>query len=210
MNKIIENLNWRYATKKFDKNKRVSKDDLDTIIEAFRLTPSSFWLQPWKLIIVKNQELKDKLVEHTWGQAQVSDCSELLVFSKKNNFWHNNVDSFLDWVIDTRGWKKIDLEWYEKMMKSFLSNMTSEKIDFWQRKQIYIALWNIMTVCAEMKIDSCPIEWFIPEKYDEVLWLKDKWLSSVVILPIWYRDKTDKYSESKKVRFKTEDVIEVI
>ena len=86
MNKIIENLNWRYAAKAFDTSKKVSKEDLDTIIEAFRLTPSSFGLQPWKLVVVQDQSVKDTLVEHSWGQQHISNCSDLLVLARKNNF----------------------------------------------------------------------------------------------------------------------------
>lgn len=210
MNKIIEKLNRRYATKSFDENKKVSSADLEIIKESFRLTPSSFWLQPWKLIIVENQELKNKLVEHSWGQEQVANCSELLVLSRPSDFWDKNIDDYLDDVVSTRWGSRNDLEWYEKMMKWFLSNMSSEKKDIWAIKQVYIALWNLITVCAEMDIDSCPIEWFISEKYDEILWLKEKWLTSVVVLPIWYRSNNDKYSELKKVRFKQKEVIETI
>jgi nitroreductase len=86
MNKIIDDLNWRYATKAFDTSKKVSKEDLDTIIEAFRLSASSFGLQPWKLVVVQNQDIKDSLVEHSWGQGQIANCSDLLVFARKNDF----------------------------------------------------------------------------------------------------------------------------
>jgi nitroreductase len=86
MNKIIENLNWRYASKAFDPSKKISKEDLATIIEAFRLTPSSFGLQPWKIAVVQDQELKNALVEHSWGQGQISNCSDLLVLARKNDF----------------------------------------------------------------------------------------------------------------------------
>ena len=210
MNKIIEKLNWRYAAKAFDENKKVSEEDLNIIIEAFRLTPSSFWLQPWKLVIVKNRDLKNKLIEHSWGQTQVANCSDLLVLTRKENFWDENVDDYINDIVRTRGGSREDLEWYNKMMKWFLSNLTKEQKEVWETKQVYIALWNLMTVCANMDIDACPIEWFISEKYNEVLWLKEKWLSSVVVLPIWYRDDSDKYSELKKVRFTTEEVVEII
>ena len=210
MSEIIEKLNWRYATKSFDENKRIKKEDLETIKEAFRLTPSSFWLQPWKLVILENQELKNKLVEHSWGQEQVANCSELVVFTRPSDFWDKNIEDFLDDIVSTRWVTRSDLEWYENMMKWFLSNMSLEQKDIWAIKQVYIALWNLISTCAQLDIDSCPIEWFISEKYDEILWLKEKWLTSVVVLPIWYRSNDDKYSELKKVRFKQKEVIETI
>lgn len=210
MNKIIEDLNWRYATKAFDESKKISKEDLDTIVEAFRLTPSSFGLQPWKLVIVKDQSIKESLVEHSWGQKQIANCSELLVLTRKNDFWNKNVEDYIADTMETRWATKESVQWYEDMMKGFLSGMDDDKKQVWVNKQIYIALWNLMTVCANMHIDSCPVEGFIPAKYDEILGLTEKWLSSVVVLPIWYRDISDKYSELKKVRFPTNSILEII
>ena len=211
MKKIIENLNWRYATKVFDKAKKVSEEDFETILESFRLTPSSFWLQPWKLIVVENPELREKLVEYSWNQRQVADASHLLVFAKYNDFWEKNIDKYLDKIIEIRAWNREELIWYENMMKWFFKNSTPEKISSWQENQINIALWNLMTTCAVLWIDSCPIWWFIPEKYDEILWLKEKWLSSVVLLPIGYRDEElDKYAKLKKVRFDLKNLVEFI
>lgn len=210
MNKMIEDLNWRYATKAFDPSKKVSEEDLKTIIEAFRLSASSFGLQPWKLVIVQDQKIKDSLIEHSWGQAQIWNCSDLLVFTRKNNFSSDDVEAFSKDIQKTRGASQEDVQGYEDMMKWFVSAMDEDALKVWTEKQIYIALGNIMTVCAHMKIDSCPVEWFIAQKYDEILGLTEKWLSSVVVLPIWYRDSDDKYADLKKVRFPTEEVIEYV
>lgn len=211
MNKIIENLNWRYATKIFDKNKKINKEDLETILESFRLTPSSFWLQPWKLIIVENPELREKLVEASWWQRQVAEASHLLVFTKYNDFWNKNVENYIENTIETRWWEKKDLDWFENMMKWFLKNLSPEQKANWEEKQVYIALWNLMTTCAIIWIDSCPMEWFVREKFDEILWLNEKWLSSVVLLPIGYRDEeNDKYAKAKKVRYNKEKLVEYI
>lgn len=210
MNKNIENLNWRYATKAFDASKKISKEDLETIIEAFRLTPSSLGLQPWKLVIVQNQSIKESLVEHSWGQQQIANCSDLLVLARKNDFWDKNIEDYVTNIMETRSATKESVQWYEDMMKWYLSQMDEVQKEIWMDKQIYIALWNLMTVCADMHIDSCPVEWFTPAKYDEILGLEEKWLSSVVVLPIGYRDISDKYSELKKVRFPTDSIIEMI
>ncbi len=210
MHNIINSLNWRYATKAFDPSKKVSKEDLDTIIESFRLTPSSFGLQTWKLFVVQDQDIQNLLVEHSWGQTQISDCSELLVLARPTSFDDTNVDEFIDDIATTRNQWKEELEGYAGMMKGFLGNMDDNAKKIWMEKQVYIALGNLMTVCAGMDIDSCPIEWFLPPKYDEVLWLTDKWYASVVVLAVWYRGEGDKYASAKKVRFGTDKVVEII
>lgn len=210
MTQIIDSLNWRYATKDFDANKKISADDLHTITESFRLTASSFGLQPWKLIVVENQEIKDSLVEHSWGQKQIADCSQLLVYCARDNFDETDVDAFVKDIKETRGVSQEDIQWYEDLMKGFLAKMDENQINTWVEKQVYIALWNVMTACAELKIDSCPIEWFIPSKYDEILWLKEKWIHSVVALPVWYRSSDDVYADLEKVRFNEDTIIETI
>lgn len=210
MNQIINKLNWRYATKAFDSTKKISDEDMNTIQEAFRLTPSSFGLQPWKLIVIKNQDIQDSLVEHSWGQEQISNCSHLLVLCRRNTFWDEDVESFVSDIKQTRSVTQEDVQGYEDMMKWFLWRMDDEDIKNWIDKQIYIALWNLMTVCAEMQIDSCPVEWFIPNKYDEILWLNEKGISSVVVLALWYRSQEDKYSELSKVRFSQDKIIDIV
>lgn len=210
MNKIIEDLNWRYATKAFDKNKKVSKEDLDTIIEAFRLSPSSFWLEPWKLIIVENTETREKLLEHSWNQKQIVDASHLLVFTRVNDIKSSHMDKFLDNNSKISWASREDLKWYENMMKGYFSPMDENSLKLWSHEQINIALWFVMSVLSRLRIDSCAVWGFNPEKYDEILWLKEKWLSSVVVLPIWYRDESDKYISKPKIRFPKEQVFEVI
>ena len=114
---IIEKLNWRYATKAFDPSKKVSDENLDTIIEAFRLSPSSFGLQTWKMFVVQNQDVKNSLVEHSWGQPQISDCSDLLVLARPTSFNDAGVDEFVDDIAATRSQSKDELEGYTGMMK---------------------------------------------------------------------------------------------
>lgn len=207
MKNILDALNWRYATKGFDANKKVTEKDLETIQEAFRLTASSYGLQPWKLVVVENNELRQKLVEHSWGQRQVVDASHLLVLCRPSKFSMSHIDTYLDSICKIRGTSRSDLEWFENMMKGTLGSFDETSINTWMEKQVYIALWNMMTVCAEMEIDSCPMEWFVRAKYDEILWLTDLGLSSVVLLPIWYRSEKDHYATTPKVRFDEKDLI---
>ncbi len=210
MNKIIEDLNWRYATKVFDPTKDIAEKDLETILEAFRLSASSFGLQPWKLFVVKNKEKKEALLEHSWFQSQVVDAPYHLVFARNDTDNNTLVQEFIDDIATTRNVTVESLEDYKKVMEGFLSRMSEEEKNTWANKQIYIALWNLMTVLAEMRIDSCAMEGIIPNKYDEILGLTEKWFSTVVALPIGYRSSEDKYANLPKVRFSIDKMTKII
>lgn len=210
MNKIIESLNWRYATKSFDITKKVANEDLNTIIDAFRLTPSSFWVEPWKLIVVENDDLKNKLVKQSYWQVQVWEASHVLVFTRKKDINEDVIDSFLDNMAKIKWASREDLKWYEDVVKWYFARLDDDWKKTWAEQQVYLALWNVMTVLAEMKIDSCAIWGFNPEWYDELLNLDEKNLASVVVLPIWYRNENDKYSSAEKVRFSMDEVSEII
>lgn len=140
MNKIIKDLNWRYATKEFDSSKTVSEQDLNTIIESFRLTASSFGLQPWKLFIVKDTEKKQALLEHSWYQKQVVDAPYHLVFARNIVADSELVQDFIDDTAVTRNVDLESLEEYKQMMLGFLSRMSEDEKTTWANKQIYIAL----------------------------------------------------------------------
>ncbi|MCP4914675.1 MAG: NAD(P)H-dependent oxidoreductase [Oligoflexia bacterium] len=205
--KIIEDLNWRYATKEFDSSKKVSNEDLNTILDSLILSPSSFGLQTWKFVVVEKQDLKDKLLEHSWNQKQVVDASHVIVLCRPTTFGDAEVDKFLESTASHRGQDLESLKGYGDMMKGFLSRMDEEGKAQWMKNQVYIALGNVMTVCANMRIDACPMEGFIAPKYDEVLGLADHGLTSVVVLPIGYRADSDKYATAKKVRYSQEELV---
>lgn len=204
--KILDSLNWRYATKIFDKNKKISDKDFKIILESLKLTPSSFWLQPWKFLVIKNPEIREKLKEHSWNQSQVTDSSHLIVICRKDWINENYIDHFLESTAEIRGAEISSLSSYKKLM---IWNLLESKkdLDVWAKNQCYIALWNLLTVCAAIKIDACPIEWFDPAKYDEILWLKDKWLKSSLVCPVGYRSEEDKYWALKKVRFDLDELV---
>lgn len=210
MKNIIDSLNWRYATKSFDTTKKVSENDLNEIIEAFRLTASSFGLEPWKLIVVENDKLKKDLVNQSFWQTQVWEASHLLVFTRVENIDDDYINKFFDNSSKITWASREDLKWYEDVVRWFLSRLEKKDIDSWAREQVYLALWNVMTFLASKEIDSCAIGWFNPSWYDEALGLKEKWLTSVVVLPIGYRSENDKYSKYPKVRFSTEEISEIL
>lgn len=204
---LLQSLKNRYATKVFDNTKKISENDLSDILEAFRLSTSSFWLQPWKLIIVENTKLREELLPNSWNQNQVIDASHLLVFAQINNPWDELIKEYIDDTAKTRNLKTTDLESFEWMMKWFLDSKTTQEKNIWASKQVYIALWSLIVYLASKNIDSCPMEWINPQKYDEILWLEKLGLSTVVALPIWYRSDNDKYASLPKVRFWLDKII---
>nr|MDD3719735.1 NAD(P)H-dependent oxidoreductase [Candidatus Gracilibacteria bacterium] len=210
MSNIIEALNWRYATKVFDKTKKVSKEDLDEIIESFILTASSYGVQPWKLLVIENQDVKNSLLEASYGQAQVTDCSHLLVLCRLTNIGNSHIDKYMDSTSKIRGIPRESLSGFENLVKGFIGSLDETTKSKWAGNQVYIALGNLLTVLAMKKIDSCPMEGFVPSKYDEILNLKEKGLASVLVLPIGYRSEEDKYANLKKVRFDMGEVVEII
>ncbi|MDP2090454.1 MAG: NAD(P)H-dependent oxidoreductase [Candidatus Gracilibacteria bacterium] len=210
MTKIIEALNWRYATKSFDTSKKVSSDDLEDIIESFRLTPSSFGLEPWKLIVIENDEIKNELVNYSYNQKQVGESSHLLVFTIRTDLDDNFIDEHLNNNTKITGASRENLSGYENVMKSYFSAMNQEAKEKWAREQVFIALGIVLNTLAQKGIDSCAIGGFNPTKYDELLGLSEKNLKSVVVLPIGYRNIYDKYSKSPKVRYDKQKIVEII
>lgn len=204
MKNIIEDLKWRYATKKFDSTKKVSAEDLETLLEATRLSASSYGLQPYHIFIIENRELREKLKPFSWNQSQITDASHLIVFANKQSFGEELVDEYLDNVTRTRGLANEAVQGYSDFMKSKLMGLPDDVKSSWTSRQVYLALGNVMTVAASMKIDTCPIEGFENEKYNEILELKDSNLNAAVVLAIGYRAETDSTQHLPKVRYKKE------
>jgi nitroreductase len=207
---LIEDMKWRYATKEFDKSKTISDEDLEVVLESLRLTPSSFGLQPWKFVLVKNEAKREELVEASWGQKQVAESSHLIVLCSPLDITEADVDTFVDSVASERSVDRETLKGYRDMMVGFLSRKDEKQRKEWMKNQSYIALGNLMTTCATLRIDACPMEGFLPSKYTEILGLKEKGLRPILVCPIGYRSNDDKYAEIAKVRFSKKDVVEYI
>ncbi|MCF8272620.1 MAG: NAD(P)H-dependent oxidoreductase [Flavobacteriaceae bacterium] len=197
---IIEQLRWRYATKKFDTNKKLSKAKIDTLKEAFNLTATSFGLQTITMLVVKNNKLKESLVPHTYNQKQVFEASHLLVICIQNDITDYDVTMYFDSVKTIRNTPETILEPFKNNLLKTMQNMSVIERQKWSMNQAYIALGNLMTVCAVEGIDACPMEGFVSEKYDEILNLKDLGLKSVLLLPVGYRAEDDMFASFKKVR----------
>ena len=205
MEKIIEDLNWRYACKQFNAEKKISDKDFNTLLESLRLTASSFGLQPWKFVVVENQALREELVGASWNQEQVKDASHLIVLASPSNFDEKFVTDYVEDMAKTRGQDISELDGFKKMLM-MIPNKSAEDQYNWAKNQVYIALGNLMTACAQMRIDSCPMEGFQAKKYDEILGLDKMGLRSMVVCPVGYRHTDDKYPNLKKVRFSLEEL----
>lgn len=198
--KIINSLEWRYATKKFDPAKKLSNQQIDTLKNAFNLTPTSFGLQPLKLIVIENKELQEKFIELSYFQRQVADASHLLVICVENDTTTKDINAYFDLEKEIRNVDETVIANFRKQLIEMYANKTAEERKLSAVYQAYIALGNLMTVCAVENIDACPLEGFIPQKVDELLNLKSLNLSSVLLLPVGIRAKDDIMSTLKKVR----------
>lgn len=206
---ILEDMKWRYACKKFDPQKKLSDREVDTLLETLRLTASSFGLQPWKFLLVNNKELREKLAPACYNQQQINDASHLIVLCAKTDVDEAHVDAFLKDVCDVRGVDLSELEGFKKMLM-MAANRPDEKKLAWAKSQVYIAMGTLLTVCAHMRIDSCPMEGFKPSEVNKILGLEEKNLKATLLCPVGHRAGDDKYIDRRKVRFAKEKVIEVI
>ncbi len=206
MKNITEVLNWRYATKQFDSNKKISKENLDTLLEVLRLSPSSYGLQPWKFIVVNNIEMKSKIREIAYDQSQITDSSQIIIFANKKNIDSNLVDEYLQFTAKEKNISIEKLEGFKGMINGSFAGRSSESLINWATCQLYLALGNFLTSCAILDIDACPMEGFDRNKLDELLGLSSMNLESKVIVAIGYRSEDDKSALSKKIRFAKEDV----
>lgn len=198
--KTIEQLQWRYATKRFDSKKKLSSEKLNILKESFNLTATSFGLQPLKLVILGNSEIKNKLVDFTYNQTQIRDASHLLILCIEKEIDRNFILDHFKRVEGTRNTPRKILEPFEKeLIRSFTEKSAAEIRD-WMINQLYLTLGALLTVCAIEKIDACPMEGFEPEKYDKFLSLDKRGLESVIVLPVGYRDESDFFINLKKVR----------
>jgi nitroreductase len=207
MTESIKNLHWRYATKKFDPTKKLSQDVIQTLKEAFNLTATSYGLQPIRLLVIENPEIKNDLVEFSMHQQQVKDASHLLVFCVVTAMDAKYITNYFDLVEKERGTSKTILSPFRDILIGEFKQKKEIEIFNWAKNQAYLAMGNLLTVCALESIDSCPIEGFEPEKYDEYLKLNERGLKSVLVLPVGYRAEDDFFAEFKKVRQGVEAVV---
>lgn len=184
---LIDKLKWRYATKAMN-GKKVSQEDIDTIIEAISLSPTSSGLQPFEVFVVTNQEVKEQIRPVSWNQSMVTDCSHLFVFAAWDTYTEERINRMFDLVNEVRGFKNEGWEAYRQQLLSIYPKQPAEQNFQHAARQAYIAFTNAINAAASLGLDSTPMEGFEPEKVDEILGLKEKGLRSCVMLPVGYRD----------------------
>ena len=204
---IIKDLEWRYAVKKFDSSKEIKASKLETIKKAFNLTATSYGLQPIKMVILKNKKLQEQLVQYSYGQQQVAQASHVLILCIEKKIDADYISGYFKKVKEIRGTSDSVLEPFKNALVSEFNKMDSKQIEHWATNQAYLAMGNLLTICAVEQLDACPMEGFIPDSYDELLNLGSKDLRSVLVLPIGYRAEDDMFSEFKKVRRDMENSI---
>ena len=197
---LLDSLNWRYATKKFDPAKKVSPEDLEKIKEAVRLSASSYGLQLYKVLVIEEPELRERLKEVSWGQSQITDASQLFVFCNYSEVKDEHIDQYMNLKASTQGLDPDGLKDYGNMIKGSMSGLSDMQKSVWTSRQVYIALGNLLAACASLRIDACPMEGFEADKYNEILGLNQRGLSAAVLATVGYRSEEDQTQHQKKVR----------
>ena len=204
---LLDKLNWRYAAKAMN-GKAVPQEKIDNIIEAARLAPTSSGLQPFEIIVITNQELKEKIKPVAWNQSVVTECSHLFVFAAWDHYTADRINYMFDLTNKIRGFKNEGWENYRLKLLDEYPQQDPEENFKHAAKQAYIALGMAMVAAAYEKVDCTPMEGFSAEKVDEILGLREKGLRSTVLLPIGYRAPEDDWLvDLVKVRKSKRDLI---
>jgi len=207
---LLTQLQWRYATKQFDPDQIIPGDTWSAIEESLILTPSSFGLQPWHFVVIESQNLKEELLPHSWNQAQVTECSHFVVLAAKSRTADEEIDAWIDRMVEVRGGERDSLTGYRDMMAGFLQRMDPAEQLQWSKLQTYIALGQLMTTASVLGIDACPMEGFLNTEYDRILGLSEKGLTASVACALGYRAEADKYAAAPKVRFPKKELLTLL
>ncbi len=197
---IIDYYNWRYATKKFNPKKTLADSDLELIKEAVRLAPSSYGLQLFKVLIIKSKSLKEKLKKVSYNQSQIGEASHLFVFCNYTKVFEQDIDLYIKTRSKIQHQTENELQKYGAFLKNNLLKKNTSETSIWTTNQVYIALAHLMTACATLQVDSCPIEGFEIEKYNEILELSDRHMNAAVVAAVGYRSESDESQNDIKVR----------
>jgi nitroreductase len=201
---FLEKLSWRYATKKFDTKKKVSETDKNKIMEAIRMAPTSFGFQPFHVNIVESKDIREELKKNAWNQSQFTDASLIFIFSVRTNM-AKRADEYIEVMTSGDAKQKEVMGQYIGMIKNAVSKFDETQAKAWAAKQTYIALGFGLAACAELGLDSCPMEGFDPDAFKKILKLPDN-LYPVVTFAVGYRSADDEYLKRPKVRFPKEEL----
>lgn len=205
---LLDQLNWRYATKQFDPDRKIPADQWTALEEAIRLAPSSLGMQPWAFVVVENPAVREELKAASWGQPQITDASRLVVFTAKKDITEADVDTYMQRIADVRGVSTADLSGFRDMVTGgVLQGKDSATRAVWTSRQAYIPIGVLLTSAALMGLDACPMEGINPAEYDRILGLEEKGLTALAVVTVGYRSTEDKYAALPKVRFPKEEVL---
>lgn len=204
---ILNQLNWRYACKKYDPTKKISTQDWNLIKESLRLAPSSYGLQPYKFVVVENADLRKKLRENSWGQSQVTDSSHFVVLVTREKMEEADVSKLINKTASVRGMSPDTLKGYHDMMVGdVVKGPRAQVINWWAQRQAYIAMGFALETAALLKVDTTALEGLDPAAYDKLLGLEGTGYKTVAAIAFGYRAADDGYSQAKKVRFDESDL----
>lgn len=208
---LLDHLKWRYATKRYNSAVKLEDERVMQIVEAARLAPTSSGLQPFEMILVKNQEVKEQLVPIAMNQVQIKECSHLLIFAAWDSYTESRVDAVFDNMEAIRSLPKGEMNDFKNSVKGNFKGLTQEQQFQHAARQAYIAFGIAIAAAAELKIDASPMEGFYGDQLDALLGLDKKGLKSVTILALGERDpENDWLMPMKKVRFSMESILTVI
>lgn len=208
---ISKALQWRYAVKKFDAQKKIADSDWQLLKDSLRLTPSSYGLQPWKFFVIENPELRQKLREVSWNQSQVTDCSHYVVMAFREKVDADFIRTNMKKIAEVRGVGVESLAGFEKAITGdLLLGPRSAKLEAWAQRQVYIAMGFLLETAALLSIDSTPMEGLDPQAYDKLLKIEGSGWKTVAAVALGYRHSEDAFIGHKKVRFDENEIFVTI
>lgn len=203
---LVESLEWRYATKKFDSSQRVTDEHIDQLKQAINLAATSYGLQPFRVLVVTDQATKEKLKEAAYGQSQMTDASHVFVFAHKLDISDEYVDDYMNRIAQTRNVSIEKLQGFGNTIKGSIKGKSTEDIREWNRRQAYIGLGHLLVAAADIRVDVCPMEGFDAQQVDEILGLPEMGLSTAVAAPVGFRSEDDSLQSATKVRLPQEEL----
>lgn len=210
MKDYIDNLNWRYATKSFNADKKLSDSQIEDLQKSIQLSASAYGLQPYEVFVISDPELKAELAPAAFNQPQITESSHLFVFASLKSIEPDYISSYLNTISEKRNIELEKLGGLDEMLKSSILALPQEEQQTWAQKQAYIALGNFLSAAANMKIDTCPMEGFNAEEFDKILGLSEKNLTTAVIATAGYRSAEDATQHAAKVRKEKEELFHLI
>lgn len=206
---IIHNLNWRYATKRYNAEKKIPLETIELLKEALRLTPTSYGLQPLKFFLIESPSIRKKLFDFSYNQQSILDASHLIVIASCKDIQSQEIDQYMQNTAAVRELSIEQLSGYSDFLKRIMNTKTTEQKTIWAQKQAYITLGVLVGACAQLRIDATPIEGFDSKGYDEVLQLEEKGLTSTLVVPLGYRHPEDVTQHWKKVRKSEKELFDI-